>query len=1437
MKQYRKIWASICIVAFVCCMSLVLFKLQPKKINTEKKQKSVSETINPGFGELDEDDFVILEVVPDTSYARLGYYLAGAEPINIFEACVDGKADEVQALMGGTEFSAKKKTITGSQYKRLKNAYGEDLMKQYWTRTSSGSAILSNVTYEFKDKKEFVINNSGLQTILASQAGNDTIVIVTVTSEQLNSFQTALKDNIDKIDMFYMSETYSDKSQYILAEKYLSLKIPMVTENGEDSFGNAIQEGRKFTSEGCDLSWDVVSTIMECVGSKTETKPLIMDKNMYTIALEQAKKVNQEYASYQYSLNRSVKYSSSTYKIWATSSGKYKDEALFLCHEDFLNDKKVASQNNAYKLYLMSMFRDPAEFYNLFIESGLIVEDGKYKLQSSTGEDNTSQMAWSTYTFLPARKEIKSDDHIEGDETFWTTQMNIELQQKSDPIWRNCCVLSLDMTAELADAKEVLKQVCMYQPLSGISAEASETNTRTFNVLEIEAAVPKSGEVTGAEIEQFLPYTGYTKAGVFKVNVTTMATAEFNCVKEELTSKYDLIYIGDNITGFRSKEVEKTINNKKVKTKVVDYGSDNEKNKLLRGLIYTVNGPFVTFNYDQESYTSKLTTYVNSDSPSSGQAFFTKEDGESALRYSGTDIVTEKKTQLENFVQAGLPVIVDEDLYNDAVSTTPRSVENSYQRTDYFGDTQHNHMYQFIKSQKDKVINGSYNYRMDTAGTILKRITKQKPKMILNAIRTTGTEGTNKYPTETVKLSDCLDFRFSNDDRSRQFIYNVSIDNPENPGATFMAKFYVDSNADGIFSAGERMVTRKFVLNSSNNITINMNSNYRGAFSWKLEVYPQNNEYMKCIATGYDKIHTEGVTDGKQDVYVLQVRSWDSDSMYGTEWSRANRFTIDIAKDFKKELEKLEDYNIHIDLVELQNFSNSSWRSTKLGKNVNHENLRETDTSKLAYDMIVFGFADSYRSVDLTGSAAKSVEDFISNGHSVLYSHDLATQHNEENPEDNVSIVASKYYTDVNTGYTFNKYLRDSMGQNRYKQSGASVSKKFFSANNYTYTTPLSSKEKAYGFTYTCLMQYSNYYRAWYWGDGKIGKDSDVISSGQEYWGPYKGLYENLYADNPHWSSIENGYETHYVTQVNEGQITKYPNDLGKISSSGHDGNGNAVYKIANTHGQAYQCNIEDPNTIVWLTLADKSDSKTKWYRTSPNDGANNYYVYNRGNVTYSGIGHRNGTKEGAYDADDDLTTFEKKLFVNVFVAALRAGVQGPQPEITNAYTMTENNRDYQVVFADVDADSEEQEFAMTEDVNFYIPDDSSNSDHVYVTVQKQVYDEDKKEYKYVEITDQDIKDGFKIEPKSPNVYEAVKGPASFPAADGNHYGWEILKTDLNTAEKTYEYTLKYPRKYLQNNNEIKFRICAYSKKANKDESIMGYQDAKLARRAFFNLD
>ena len=67
---------------------------------------------------------------------------------------------------------------------------------------------------------------------------------------------------------------------------------------------------------------------------------------------------------------------------------------------------------------------------------------------------------------------------------------------------------------------------------------------------------------------------------------------------------------------------------------------------------------------------------------------------------------------------------------------------------------------------------------------------------------------------------------------------------------------------------------------------------------------------------------------------------------------------------------------------------------------------------------------------------------------------------------------------------------------------------------------------------------------------------------------------------------------------------------------------------IAETHGQYYQLGMEQDrdindqsdgmnDVVAWYCLTDN------YYNNSPNDVRNNYYLYSKGNVIYTGAGHR----------------------------------------------------------------------------------------------------------------------------------------------------------------------------------------------------------------------
>ena len=99
-------------------------------------------------------------------------------------------------------------------------------------------------------------------------------------------------------------------------------------------------------------------------------------------------------------------------------------------------------------------------------------------------------------------------------------------------------------------------------------------------------------------------------------------------------------------------------------------------------------------------------------------------------------------------------------------------------------------------------------------------------------------------------------------------------------------------------------------------------------------------------------------------------------------------------------------------------------------------------------------------------------------------------------------------------------------------------------------------------------------------------------------------------------NSFDNtGHTTSHASKVNEGAMTQYPY---YISSS---------ISTATTHSQYYQLAMEEDSNhdgtndiVVWFCL---KNGKENAYTYSPNDVRNNYYFYSKGNVIYTGVGHK----------------------------------------------------------------------------------------------------------------------------------------------------------------------------------------------------------------------
>jgi hypothetical protein len=139
---------------------------------------------------------------------------------------------------------------------------------------------------------------------------------------------------------------------------------------------------------------------------------------------------------------------------------------------------------------------------------------------------------------------------------------------------------------------------------------------------------------------------------------------------------------------------------------------------------------------------------------------------------------------------------------------------------------------------------------------------------------------------------------------------------------------------------------------------------------------------------------------------------------------------------------------------------------------------------------------------------------------------------------------------------------------------------------------------------------------------------------------------------------------TEKAVRINEGQITEYPYKIDEELT------------IASTHGQWYELNMEDEDLTVWYTLAANTNgASTKGtsltYAVSPKDAANNYYIYSKGNIFYSGVGHSTVTSD-----------MEAKLFVNTMVAAYRASYEPPEVEVLNSEAVLNSALNYTIEMA-----------------------------------------------------------------------------------------------------------------------------------------------------------
>lgn len=756
------------------------------------------------------------------------------------------------------------------------------------------------------------------------------------------------------------------------------------------------------------------------------------------------------------------------------------------------------------------------------------------------------------------------------------------------------------------------------------------------------------------------------------IKINHMISGSFVGRNEDLNSTYDLIYIGDDASGFWSGNDVKTWSS---------YNSNWSKSRASAGADRT---DFVDDAMDGQVYfhIGDLYTVSTNFRPNfmynvaEGQYNYTEGnehvyDTKGTTRQPGNDFTSIKVGELSSYVNAGYPVVAARNLYT--TGNYPYVDQGSY-------------VWSFLSTkQAQKNSDNTYSdgvFMSNQVTEISKRVLLRKLAMMKISSSPIRYDSANKEGTYLPKDGVYGLLKFT-------------VEVPSTSGYAY--RIYLDQDRNGKFDAYE-IVQANNLSALVSNLEVHVTDGWVGFIQWKIEVYKTSNEDCRISESGCSAIKAKETEKNK--ILALQiVPNSGSDVHLYTHKGNGDKITnnrnwtdlYDFCTDFEievyevmfKEFEEFfkdargnsygftYDMSKDINISETDILSNTNPRRDVLDKVEKQTEREDLKTKYLGghtlseFNMIVIGFKDSYGSQDFSNKygCAEYLFYFADKGKSLLFTHDLAHYRNEMNWD---------------IGRSATTMLRDIMGMNRYGVvnyrlvNDVSADHNFnadksgnlarnLSAYNTKKGIPFETSKDDYKQAYTYANLSSKV------GQGAGGNRRTMYK--YQCINPQTGAANTLNDGKTligAGGNIGNALSyTDRVKKLNEGQITQYPFNI------------KSVLPVNSTHYQYYQLNMEDPELTVWFTLEDPyvngsnaSESGGRYeliYGVTPQEAANNYYIYSKGNIFYSGVGH-----SGISGVD------ERQLFVNTLIAAYRPTLQEPEIIITNVEA-TRNGKTYTI--------------------------------------------------------------------------------------------------------------------------------------------------------------
>lgn len=745
------------------------------------------------------------------------------------------------------------------------------------------------------------------------------------------------------------------------------------------------------------------------------------------------------------------------------------------------------------------------------------------------------------------------------------------------------------------------------------------------DVKEIQINILTAGNASGKNDTKFASCSELSLVSGTEVTVDTMTAAEFVGHTDDIGSKYDMIYIGDQ----KNNDDDTDLLTGSGKMCYAHVGATRNTglgsvNLNLLKLIGQLDKDYQDNNPNAE-YFAAIDTY--------------SESGAGYFRGSGNDITPQICSELKEFVQSGYPVVFASGLMKQSQDNKSRVIDNEkVDASSYY--------YEFMNYalKYDNVfVSSELKDRTDKL-TFFSNLAKPVIKF------------TSK-PPEPPRANDSSNVsnRALIQDGQLKYVFSIENDSDAAPAVTtYDCNLYLDLNFDGNLSEKEDQSAYIQIADSSGQVlsriqdsdgknhyhlragqkytlTRKLPESYYKIITWKLEISSNRNSYIHTSENGYAK---QGRKEGAepQTIKVLQLLPENG----GGNWDLSLESGL-----FQTKLKKLkEDKKINFD------FDIKVTTTTVNAINAytyQHEFRDVLNGSGIGngYDILIIGFADVYSNINNNYNQVDDILDFIKSGKSVIFSHDTTSfiNYNETVTDLKVYVNSNhsgygQFYSAIdrknNWGLYLNKLLRSVVGMDRY---GITLNEDI-----------PGTKQKA-----SDLLRKGNELK-----DGESVSFKSLMELAGDV--AYKnGTRSQSYAQTQGYSNryMSNNFyiETTSADKVNDGAITQYPYVIGdKI-------------QIGTTHSQYYQLGLEQDrdingnadgksDVVVWYSLAGGK------YDNSPRDARNQYYFYSKGNVIYTGAGHK---KVG--DCEEEVN-----LFINAITAAANVTAVEPKASFVKAW-------------------------------------------------------------------------------------------------------------------------------------------------------------------------